>query len=716
MSSYRFGPFRIEPLERRLVRGDTPVPLTPKAFDLLLVLVENAGRLLQKDELMKRVWQDAFVEEANLANNISTLRKVLGDQSGGVEYIETVPRRGYRFLATVEPDGNSFAQRPAPELLPAAIPSSDVQRRSIRARQLIAAALGVTVLVIATIAMRDIVTRGTPLRTGPIRFTVAPPLGTMLPSTSEPMSPSVSPDGAFVVFGVLRRGEPVLAIRALDAVDSRILAGSEGGRFPFWSPDSRVVAFFANGKLKKVDVAGGTVQTICDAVPGYGGTWNRNGEILFAPSAADGLFKVPSSGGEPVRVTTLQENEVFHQHPQFLPDGRRFLYFAAPDGVYMASLDGGAATRVLTSRQMALYSSPGYIVFLRNRALFAQQFDADRVRLIGEPMPLASNIRTGGANVGGRPAGGAAISLSESGLLAYGTDAPVHAGLAWFNRAGRLIESIGPFPFEGLIDAELSPDASRVAIADTTQPFVNDIWVFEFATRHATQVTFHPASERRPMWSPDGRWLTFVSARPDAPGIYQKMVTGEQPEQLVYRSEHGQVTWPSDWTGSGIFYETQRDGTIWMLPDDDGEARAVGGPAVQPDVRASPNAEWLAYTSDESRRPEVIAQSIANGEIKHRISSSGGSMPRWRPDGKELFYLSADGVLMAVETVFDRKRLRLGIPQPLFGTELLTMPPPLRSFGVTPDGQRFLIATAGDQGPRSSLVVVTNWTALVQRH
>jgi DNA-binding winged helix-turn-helix (wHTH) protein/Tol biopolymer transport system component len=712
-----FGPFRIEPLERRLLRDGVAVPLTPKAFDLLLALVENPGRLLEKDALLKRVWKDAFVEEANLANNISVLRKTLGEQAGGAEYIETVPRRGYRFLAKVEPHGNRDAEQDVgtspPDPLPAPVPAVTSSLRP-RTRQLIPASVALLILVAVAIATRQVGSGGSIPQV--VRFAVAPPFGTVFPSTSEPMSPAVSPDGAHLVFRVLRQGEPVLAIRAIDAVETRILAGTEDGHFPFWSPDGRVVAFFANGKLKKVDVAGGPVQIICDAIPGYGGTWNRDGVIVFAPSATDGLFRVPASGGQPMRVTGLQHNEAFHRHPQFLPDGRRFLYFAAPESIYVGSLDGAAPVPVLTSRRAALYSSPGYILYLQDRTLFAQPFDADRVRLIGDPVPIADHIRTGGTNVGGRPAGGAAVSISGNGMLAYGTDIPVKANLTWFDRAGRTLESVGPFPFDRFIDFELSPDATRVAFAAVTQPFANDVWVFDLTKGHSTQLTFNSASNRRPMWSPDGRRLAFASMRRDGAGFYQKMVTGQEPDERVLPTERNQITWPNDWTSKGILYRSQSNDDVWILPvDGERTPRTVGGPAIQPDVKASPDVEWLAYTSNESGRPEVVVQSVATTAVKHRISTSGGSMPRWRRDGKELFYLSADGTLMSVLIEHLDAGISPGIPKPLFATALTAMPPPLRSFGVAPDGQRFLLATSREAGPTTSPVVVSNWTALLHR-
>src|SRR4029453_4417164 len=218
-------------------------------------------------------------------------------------------------------------------------------------------------------------------------------------------------------------------------------------------------------KLKRISALGGSIQTICDAALGFGGTWNRDGLILFAPGDS-GLFSVPATGGQPAAVTSLRQDEAFHQHPQFLPDGHRFLYFAAPDSVYLGSLDGAMPIRVFTNSRMALYSPPGYLLFVENGTLFARSFDVDRASFSGEPVALGDQVRTGGSTVAGRAVGGAAFSVSETGVLVYGTNAPVAGRFAWLDRAGRPTGSITALPFEQFLDPDLSPDGKRLAIAN----------------------------------------------------------------------------------------------------------------------------------------------------------------------------------------------------------------------------------------------------------
>jgi eukaryotic-like serine/threonine-protein kinase len=698
---YRFGPFALDPSERLLRQAETPVPLTPKAFDLLVLLVESAGRLLEKGVLMRQLWSDTFVEEANLSNNISLLRKALGESEQGAKYIETVPKRGYRFVAAV-------IELEVAKGATATNPPRTSKRQTIGRVAAAAVTLGATAVAIAL----WLSTSHTP-SPAVVRFVVAPPPGTSLPPGGRPIAPTISPDGTRLAFHVIRGGEQFLAVRALDALQAQLVPGTEGGRFPFWKPDGQEIAFFAGGKLKSTALSGGPVKTICDAGLGFGGTWNRDGLIIFASTDHDGLFQVTAAGGTPSTLTSLQNSERYHRSPSFLADGNQFLYFAYPDAVYLGSLDGRAPKRVLTTEQMALVSGR-YILYSQNGTLSAQKFDERRLALVGDRVPIGEDVVI-------PPPGGAGFSVSDT-ALAYLVRSQVRFSLMWVNRAGQHLATVGPFHFGSYGDVELSPDGTHIAVINAGERFRNsNVWVFESTGRQPSQFTFS-APNRFPVWSFDGRALVFTSARVGAPGIYEKPVGGVTPEDMVLRSTNVPTPGlprPSDWSRGGIVYEVTvpatRSTTLWMLPND-GDRKPyplVREDGNQRDGKISPNGRWLAYTSDQSGRSEVLVQSLSTPELKWNVSTTGGSLPRWRNDGKELFFLGTDGTLMAVAITGDDAAFHKGEPQPLFQTRLSGLPDPLRSFAVAPGGQRFLLSEPDNPDPGRSIVVASYWQAVL---
>jgi eukaryotic-like serine/threonine-protein kinase len=500
-------------------------------------------------------------------------------------------------------------------------------------------------------------------------------------------------------------------VRAIDALEAQILTGTEGARFPFWSPDSRTIAFFAGGKLRSLAAAGGPIQTICDAAEGSGGTWSRQGVIVFAPGGPSGLFKVPATtGGQPSALTTLQTNETSHRFPQFLPDGHRFLYFSPPDALYLGSIDGGSPVRVLTSDRGARYAPTGYLFFNQDGTLFAQRFDANQARLIGEPKQVGEGLLAYPGS------GETPFSISDNDVLVYATNPPDNVRLAWVDRAGRPVQTIGPFPFGRYADPELSPDGKEIAMvsvpAPRTQaaPWSNqDVWMFDDRGA-STQLTFDPASDEGPIWSPDSSRLLFLSRRPAAAGLYQKLASNDKPEELLLPGEN---LFPADWSSTGIVYDNGGPSAdLWFLPSagDRKPYALVEDPLSQVAARFSPNEHWLAYSSNELGRPEIFVNSFPPS-AKRRVSTAGGSLPRWRRDGTELFYLAADGMLMTVPVAVDGLTFRPDVPQRLFQTALHTLYPRLRKYGVSRDGDRFLISVPDDPGAAPSIVVVSNWPA-----
>jgi eukaryotic-like serine/threonine-protein kinase len=577
------------------------------------------------------------------------------------------------------------------------------------------------VLVLAVAAIGILHVRESPPRPLPVRFAVSAPAGAVL---RPPYSPQISPDGTLLVFMTVHDSKQVLAVRRLDAIDAHVLAATEGGTFPFWSPDSRAIAFFAGGQLKKVSASGGAVQTIAGADAALGGAWNRDGVILFTNGARGVVYRVSAGDGQPTPLISLHSGEKLQGRPQFLPDGGRFLYFVGPDNVYVGSLDGSPPIRVPVHARIALYSSPGYLLFPQDRTLVAQRFNSSLSGAIGGPVVLAENVVTGPPIGSAALPGGSPFSVSENGVLAYATPPRRSVDVASFERSGRPLGMIGPFPFDAAAGSiELSPDGTQLAMQTGRGPDPDaEIWLFNLADRRSTQLTFSRGADRRPVWSPDGRRVAFVSRRPDAPGLYQKAADGQEPEELLLRSPSHEWDhyWPTDWSAKGIVYEVGRDASnveVWLLPVD-GDRKPY--PLVREagnhhGARVSRDGKWLAYqTSVKTEPPDVMVQSLTNG-AKMRVSTGGGSLPRWRADGRELFYLARDGRLVAVAIESDhRNRLHLGAMQSLFQTRLTLLPTGGPSINVSPDGRRFFIASAdSDEAP--AIVVLSNWLSALPR-
>jgi DNA-binding winged helix-turn-helix (wHTH) protein/Tol biopolymer transport system component len=706
MVEYRFGPFRVDVASLQLWRGDDVVSITPKAFDTLLVLLRNRHRLVRKDELIHAVWTNSFVSEDSLTQNITALRRALGDDPQDPSFISTIPRRGYRFIAPVveRPVGKEPAASPAPAGVEAAAvaPVPAPRRWTPVWIALAAAAAGIAGLV--TVLDRP----APPPDAGPLRFTVGAPPGTRLSSGG-----ALSPDSRRLAF-VARdeaAGTTRLWVQVLEDGRAEPLEGTEGASKPFWSPDSQSIGFFAGGRVKRVPTSGGPVQTLASTVglSESGGAWGANDVILFA-GFRSAINAVPAAGGP---VTTLTEldaagQETAHRWPQFLPDGR-FVFSVYAErseriGTYVGSFESKERTR-LVGDVGGIYAPPGFLLFVRDRVLMAQPLDAATAAVTGSPAPIAADVFAPYPNTG------AALSASAGNLLAFGGRAP-QVTLAWFDRAGQPVGTVDS-PVT-LFNPSLSND-ERYLLAGTG----TDIWLVDLQRDAPTRL----GPGNTPLLSPDGAQLAFTSGRTNGiADIYTRSTLGRSEDHLVLRTPENKIV--NDWSRDGRYLvyastsaETKMD--LWVMP-----TGTSGGSKPAPllvsafnefQAQISPDGRWIAYASDESGRWEVYVQAFPGLGAKRAISAGGGSEPQWRRDGRELFYLSDDGVLMSVD-VTPGEPLQVSRPTTLFRT-----PIPIAGEMYTrrnhyipdADGRRFLLTAASDA--QEAITVLVNWTARLRR-
>ena len=699
--TFDFRPYRLDPAKRLLLRDGEPVPLAPKAFDTLLFLIEHRERVVSKDELLRALWPDTIVEEASLSQQIFLLRKALGDGSDESAYITTLPKRGYRFVAPIA-------------VVAPALPAES--NRPIRRRHVVwAAALPIAAGAVAlAVGARMWSPASAPSVT---RLAVLPPPGTISWGT-----PVVSPDGRSVAFRAqIRDGRDLLWVRPFDSSTAVALAATEGGDFPFWSPDGRWLAFFAQGKLKKIGAGGGLAQILCDASAGRGGTWNRDDVIVFAPDARSALYRLPAAGGSPVPVTTLGKSPVerSHRFPHFVEDGRHFIYVAfrndSPHALVIGSLDSQRGHDVMSDPLVReAYAPPGLLVFRREGALVAQAFDIARLRLVGGSRAIADYVP--GADVNGHEN----FSASDNGVLAYLGGTFRTSELVWYDRAGRRLGTMGP-PGE-YQQLSLSRDERRAAVVrvdPTTRQ--HEIWVIDGSRGSISRATTAPPVADDPVWSPDGRYIAFASTNRSALGdVHVKAWSDAGSEETVLSSSGNNIVY--DWSPDGQFvlYAREEEPTpiknLWTVSvsGDRSPALFLQTPFQKTGARFSPDGRLIAYSSDESGRTEVYITSFPKADIKHQVSTSGGEQPQWRRDGRELFFVSADGRLMASE-ISRGDGVTAGVPRALFSVPGTTsgQPDPWRwAYAVASNGERFLINTPRDE-ERWPINIVFNWTSLL---
>ncbi|HXZ27364.1 MAG TPA: hypothetical protein VEG08_05120, partial [Terriglobales bacterium] len=527
---------------------------------------------------------------------------------------------------------------------------------------------------------------------------------------------TVSPDGAWLAFvAVGSEGQAHLWVQSLDGVTVQMLPGTEDATFPFWSADSRSLGFFGASKLKRVELAGGPPQTLCDAPGGRGGSWSREGVILFTPDTQEGLWRVSANGGAatPVLKVDLKEYTTY-RWPRFLPDGKHFLYVAAnhnapsgeKTGVFFASLDGKENKLVVHTFAQAEYAQ-GELLFLRENTLLAQSFDPRRGKLSGEAAPVNAEAQFDLSTWHG------IFSASETGVLAYQAGgAGAGTRLIWYDRSGKKLGTVGER--QSYSNMRLSPDGRRLAVAAGDPN--SDIFIFDLERGVKTRLTFTSGLPNiGPVWSRDGSRILFASNRANRTfNLYEKPSDGTGPdEELLPPSAFDRS--PSDWSADGKFLayaqdESKQQVQTWILPME-GERKPFAflqGPYPTFGAVFSPDGRWLAYQSLESGQFEVYVTRFPGPVGKWQISSSGGLSPRWRRDGKELYFITPTRDLVAVPVNGSGASLQIGSPQRLFTTAGVSNPD--FAYDVTADGQRFLINSL-DEDASQPISLLVNWRA-----
>jgi len=558
----------------------------------------------------------------------------------------------------------------------------------------------------------------------PTWSSILPPAGTGFAYFAGPVA--VSHDGRQLAFvATTADGQDVVWVQSLSEPTPRALPGTAGASYPFWSADDRHLGFFSGGKLRTTEAAGGPVVTLCDAAGARGGAWNGDGVILFSTTWG-GVHRLPASGGTPVDITKLDasKGELSHRWPRFLPDGKHFLYLAAnfaggkaeSASILVGSLDSGESKFLFQARSNPDYI-PGHLLFVRNRLLMAQPFDADSLELHGEPLPIAEQVQYDELTWRG------VFSSSPNGVLAYqGGNTGVSSLLVRLDRTGKRLGTIGP-PGD-LFNHRISPDGQRVAVAVLDSGVVNfQLWTYDIFRPKETRLTFGPNRSRTPVWSPDGTAVAFSINTKGPYDLYERRTDSTGSEALLVESEVSK--YPTDWSADGrlIAYCSggpKQKSSIWMLPraGDRKPYTFLQGDHNVGEARFSPDGRWLLYTSDESGRAEVYVTPFPAASSKWQVSTAGGASPKWRRDGGEIFYLAADSRLMAAEVEAGGDIFQVKAVRPLFQVFLRTGPSRFElnttseqiGYDSSPDGQWFVVNSPPEGSP-PPITLITSWSA-----
>jgi Tol biopolymer transport system component len=569
---------------------------------------------------------------------------------------------------------------------------------------------------------------GRPLAPSVGRFFVYPPeKNTFVAASRVVAGVALSPDGSNLAFTARdASGKVLLWTRRMDALTAQPLPGTDEAAYPFWSPDSRFLGYFAQGKLLKIALGGGPPQPLCNTgfTEVFGGTWSRDGAIVFSTGPGRPLSRVSSAGGEPSEFMRPANGQSGYTFPWFLPDGRHLLVYASGSnaGVYVGSLDAPDVKRLAGADTAAVYDShSGHMLFVRGETLLAQPFDPKTLALMGESFPIAESV---GRSTSTLVRAWSAFSVSNNGILAYGvgTGTSTALQLSRFDRQGKQMEAVGPVGnYRGL---DLALDGQHVA-THRHDGNGGDIWVTDLSRNTTSRFTFDASQENSsPIWSHDGTRLVYASTRNGKSGLYQKLANNAGSEERLI--EFDVPALPMSWSpdGRSVVYEVDdpsKGRALWLLPlSGDRKPSPFQTPFLASHGQISPDGKWLAYHSSATGRNEVYVQPFPSGPGQWQITTSGGAFPRWRSDGRELFYMSqaSRGKMSVVDVPSSGTTFEHGAPQELFDSpyvNLLHPGGPYHTYAVSADGQHFLIphpaSSGGTANVTSPIVVVLNWAA-----
>jgi len=552
-----------------------------------------------------------------------------------------------------------------------------------------------------------------------IRTVINPPEKTHINLNGDNAGPPIiSPDGTMIAFAATGAdGKTTIWVRPTNSLEAQQVRDTDGGIFPFWSFDGRSIAFFAEGKLKVVDVSGGSAQVIADAPFGRGGAWGADGNIVFSPATQDRLYRVSANGGTATPLTTLDSiQHTSHRWPFFLPDGKHYLYLAinhdasksGNDTVYYASVDGSENQPLLKSKSNAIYAD-GYLLFARNEQLLAQPFNPASGALSGEPQRLANDVANDPTTWH------MDVAAANSGILIYGTGGGNYGTLElyWEDRVTKKVSTIA----EGLSNVSgfrLSPQGDRIAFEIDNG--VSDIWVHDLARGIRTRLTFGPIFNHMPVWSPDGKWIVYTSNRNGKYQLFRKASDGSGAEEELLSDDH--LLFPGDWSQDGkyILYARGIPGAqdIWTLPLEGDRKPFQVAPTTPGTMRNEPklssNGRWVAYLSNESGSGQIYVAAFKGGTGKWQISSNTGIHPLWSRDGKELYYASTGNSVWAVPVKEAAGSLQFGVPR----EEVSNWSSPDPYYQLSPDGKKFLLYRVSQQ-VNESVTVVTNFASALKK-